>query len=41
MNLAGGLGDRWRNAFGILTNAKFDEREESPDTRWKAARPES
>jgi hypothetical protein len=31
MKLAGGLGDRWR----------VTAREESPDTQWKAARPES
>jgi hypothetical protein len=41
MNSAGGLGDRWRNVRGILTNADFKAREESPDTQWKAARPES
>ena len=31
MESAGGLGDRWRG----------NVREESPDTQWKAARPES
>jgi hypothetical protein len=31
MKLADGLGDRWR----------CKAREESPDTQWKAARPES
>jgi hypothetical protein len=39
--MAGGLGDRWRNVRGILTNAVYEAREESPDTQWKAARPES
>jgi hypothetical protein len=41
MKSAGGLGDRWRDVCGILTNADYKGREESPDTQWKAARPES
>jgi hypothetical protein len=41
MKSAGGLGDRWRDVCGILTNADDKAREESPDTQWKAARPGS
>jgi len=41
MKSAGGLGDRWRNVCGVLTNIANKAREESPDTQWKAARPES
>jgi hypothetical protein len=41
MKSAGGPGDRWRHVPGVLTNAGDQAREESPDTQWKAARPES
>ncbi len=41
MKPAGGPGDRWRDVRGVLTNAACKAREESPDTQWKAVRPES
>jgi hypothetical protein len=40
MKPAGGLGDRWREVRHS-NECGYEAREESPDTQWKAARPES